>query len=200
MHCCHPPPSLSHKQAVFSSTLSAQVAPLTRSLHRIHCNMRTQFPDLRLIQYDCGEWWNGYKQGKHSVFKTLAQSELNNNDPWKKLRPSHITLQTHQRVLIVWINLKTEWCAFVVRFLLSTRCRTSCSVQDQSEQMEGLFGLQWIPSCVKVWTLTGPFQHVNVCWSKPFQCSSGYMFRFRIVEARSSLQSEVWWSLQPVSC
>ncbi|XP_047234020.1 helicase SRCAP isoform X3 [Girardinichthys multiradiatus] len=55
MHCCHPPPSLSHKQAVFSSTLSALVAPLTRSLHRIHCNMRTQFPDLRLIQYDCGK-------------------------------------------------------------------------------------------------------------------------------------------------
>ncbi|XP_037546884.1 helicase SRCAP [Nematolebias whitei] len=55
MHCCHPPPSLSHKQAVFSSTLSAQVAPLTRSLHRIQCSMRTQFPDLRLIQYDCGK-------------------------------------------------------------------------------------------------------------------------------------------------
>ncbi|XP_028989609.1 helicase SRCAP isoform X2 [Betta splendens] len=55
MHCCHPPPSLSHKQAVFSTMLSTQVAPLTRSLHRIHCNMRTQFPDLRLIQYDCGK-------------------------------------------------------------------------------------------------------------------------------------------------
>ncbi|XP_072230229.1 uncharacterized protein srcap [Leuresthes tenuis] len=55
MHCCHPPPSLSHKQAVFSSALSNQVIPLTRSLHRIQCNMRTQFPDLRLIQYDCGK-------------------------------------------------------------------------------------------------------------------------------------------------
>uniref|UniRef100_A0A7N6AIU2 Snf2-related CREBBP activator protein n=1 Tax=Anabas testudineus TaxID=64144 RepID=A0A7N6AIU2_ANATE len=55
MHCCHPPPSLSHKQGVFSSMLSTQVAPLTRSLHRIQCNMRTQFPDLRLIQYDCGK-------------------------------------------------------------------------------------------------------------------------------------------------
>ncbi|XP_074519891.1 uncharacterized protein srcap [Halichoeres trimaculatus] len=55
MHCCHPPPSLSHKQAVFSSTLSSQVAPLSRSLHRIQCYMRTQFPDLRLIQYDCGK-------------------------------------------------------------------------------------------------------------------------------------------------
>ncbi|KAF6727227.1 Helicase SRCAP [Oryzias melastigma] len=55
MHCCHPPPSLHHKREVFSSALSAHVAPLTRSLHRIQCNMRTQFPDLRLIQYDCGK-------------------------------------------------------------------------------------------------------------------------------------------------
>ncbi|KAM6896949.1 uncharacterized protein srcap [Xenentodon cancila] len=55
MHCCHPPPSLSHKQTIFSSMLSAQVTPLTRSLHRIQCSMRTQFPDLRLIQYDCGK-------------------------------------------------------------------------------------------------------------------------------------------------
>uniref|UniRef100_A0AAQ5XDA2 Snf2-related CREBBP activator protein n=1 Tax=Amphiprion ocellaris TaxID=80972 RepID=A0AAQ5XDA2_AMPOC len=55
MHCCHPPPSLSHKQAVFSSMLSTQVVPLTGSLHHIQCYMRTQFPDLRLIQYDCGK-------------------------------------------------------------------------------------------------------------------------------------------------
>ncbi|XP_054624215.1 helicase SRCAP isoform X2 [Dunckerocampus dactyliophorus] len=55
MHCCHPPPSLGHKEAMFSSALSEQVTPLTRSLHRIQCNMRTQFPDLRLIQYDCGK-------------------------------------------------------------------------------------------------------------------------------------------------
>uniref|UniRef100_A0A8C3B2L7 Snf2-related CREBBP activator protein n=1 Tax=Cyclopterus lumpus TaxID=8103 RepID=A0A8C3B2L7_CYCLU len=55
MHCCHPPPSLSHTQTVFSSLLSSQVTPRTRSLHRIQCYMRTQFPDLRLIQYDCGK-------------------------------------------------------------------------------------------------------------------------------------------------
>ncbi|KAM7381183.1 hypothetical protein PAMA_012161 [Pampus argenteus] len=55
MHCCHPPPSLSHKQAVFSSMLATEIAPLTGSLHRIQCYMRTQFPDLRLIQYDCGK-------------------------------------------------------------------------------------------------------------------------------------------------
>lgn len=55
MHCCHPPPSLSNKQAAFSSMLSSQLTPLTGSLHRIQCYMRTQFPDLRLIQYDCGK-------------------------------------------------------------------------------------------------------------------------------------------------
>lgn len=79
MHCCHPPPSLSHKQAAFSSQLSTQVAPLTRSLHRIQCYMRTQFPDLRLIQYDCGKmsrcffvailvWKQEQKEDWHSVF------------------------------------------------------------------------------------------------------------------------------------
>ncbi|KAI5623239.1 helicase SRCAP isoform X2 [Silurus asotus] len=55
MHCCHPPPSLSYQQALFSSTISANFSPLMHMLHRIHCNMRTHFPDLRLIQYDCGK-------------------------------------------------------------------------------------------------------------------------------------------------
>lgn len=55
MHSSHPPPSLSQKEADFTSTLSTQVIPLTRCLHRVQCNMRTQFPDLRLIQYDCGK-------------------------------------------------------------------------------------------------------------------------------------------------
>ncbi|XP_022524623.2 helicase SRCAP isoform X1 [Astyanax mexicanus] len=55
MHCCHPPPSHSHQQALFSSMLSAHVSPLLHVLHRVQCNMRTHFPDLRLIQYDCGK-------------------------------------------------------------------------------------------------------------------------------------------------
>lgn len=55
MHSCHPPPSLSHKEATFTSELATEVAPLIRSLHHIHCSMRTQFPDLRLIEYDCGK-------------------------------------------------------------------------------------------------------------------------------------------------
>ncbi|KAI4873498.1 hypothetical protein NFI96_032585, partial [Prochilodus magdalenae] len=55
MHCCHPPPSLSNQQALFSSMLSTHFSSLMHALHRIQCYMRTQFPDLRLIQYDCGK-------------------------------------------------------------------------------------------------------------------------------------------------
>ncbi|TSK14700.1 Helicase domino [Bagarius yarrelli] len=55
MHSCHPPPSRNHQQALLSSTLSAHLSPLMQILHSIRCNMRTLFPDLRLIQYDCGK-------------------------------------------------------------------------------------------------------------------------------------------------
>uniref|UniRef100_A0A8C8ICS8 Snf2-related CREBBP activator protein n=1 Tax=Oncorhynchus tshawytscha TaxID=74940 RepID=A0A8C8ICS8_ONCTS len=70
MHSCHPPPSLSHQQAVFTSLLSSQVAPLARSLHRIQCNMRTHFPDLRLIQYDCGKL-----QTLHTLLRRLKEGQ-----------------------------------------------------------------------------------------------------------------------------
>nr|XP_034991115.1 helicase SRCAP isoform X3 [Zootoca vivipara] len=55
MHTSHPPPSLLLQQAVFKETLRQELSPRASGLHRIICNMRTQFPDLRLIQYDCGK-------------------------------------------------------------------------------------------------------------------------------------------------
>ncbi|XP_069507730.1 helicase SRCAP isoform X2 [Ambystoma mexicanum] len=55
VHTCHPPPSLTVQQVVFKETLRHELAPRCHSLHRVLCNMRTQFPDLRLIQYDCGK-------------------------------------------------------------------------------------------------------------------------------------------------
>ncbi|XP_054849171.1 helicase SRCAP isoform X5 [Eublepharis macularius] len=55
MHTSHPPPSLLLQQAVFKETLRQELSPHASCLHRIVCNMRTQFPDLRLIQYDCGK-------------------------------------------------------------------------------------------------------------------------------------------------
>ncbi|KAG8140638.1 hypothetical protein E2320_003346 [Naja naja] len=42
-------------QSVFKETLRQELSPHASCLHRIICNMRTQFPDLRLIQYDCGK-------------------------------------------------------------------------------------------------------------------------------------------------
>uniref|UniRef100_A0A286XPV8 Snf2 related CREBBP activator protein n=1 Tax=Cavia porcellus TaxID=10141 RepID=A0A286XPV8_CAVPO len=55
LHACHPPPWLAPRQAAFQEQLACELWPRARPLHRIVCNMRTQFPDLRLIQYDCGK-------------------------------------------------------------------------------------------------------------------------------------------------
>ncbi|XP_076997308.1 helicase SRCAP isoform X4 [Tamandua tetradactyla] len=55
LHACHPPPWLAPRQAAFQEQLAFELWPRARPLHRIVCNMRTQFPDLRLIQYDCGK-------------------------------------------------------------------------------------------------------------------------------------------------
>ncbi|XP_030066671.1 helicase SRCAP, partial [Microcaecilia unicolor] len=55
LHTSHPPPSLLLQKAVFQDTLQRELSPYASCLHRIICNMRTQFPDLRLIQYDCGK-------------------------------------------------------------------------------------------------------------------------------------------------
>uniref|UniRef100_A0A2K5QXA4 Snf2 related CREBBP activator protein n=2 Tax=Cebus imitator TaxID=2715852 RepID=A0A2K5QXA4_CEBIM len=55
LHACHPPPWLAPRQAAFHEQLASELWPRARPLHRIVCNMRTQFPDLRLIQYDCGK-------------------------------------------------------------------------------------------------------------------------------------------------
>ncbi|XP_070583937.1 helicase SRCAP isoform X1 [Erythrolamprus reginae] len=55
IHASHPPPTLLLQQSVFKETLRQELSPHAGCLHRIICNMRTQFPDLRLIQYDCGK-------------------------------------------------------------------------------------------------------------------------------------------------
>lgn len=55
LHACHPPPWMAPHQAAFQEQLASELWPRARPLHRIVCNMRTQFPDLRLIQYDCGK-------------------------------------------------------------------------------------------------------------------------------------------------
>ncbi|XP_040211744.1 helicase SRCAP isoform X3 [Rana temporaria] len=55
LHTSHPPPSMLLQESLFRERLSHELTSHTRCLHRIVSNMRTQFPDLRLIQYDCGK-------------------------------------------------------------------------------------------------------------------------------------------------
>ena len=54
-HTSHPPPSkLWHGQKT-DYEMKTSLSPLTSMLHPIQSAMVTQFPDPRLIQYDCGE-------------------------------------------------------------------------------------------------------------------------------------------------
>ncbi|XP_022250926.1 helicase domino-like [Limulus polyphemus] len=55
MHMSHPPTSTLQKIKLWKQNIQKQLAPLCRYLHPISSNMSTQFPDLRLIQYDCGK-------------------------------------------------------------------------------------------------------------------------------------------------
>uniref|UniRef100_A0A8C4X078 Helicase C-terminal domain-containing protein n=1 Tax=Eptatretus burgeri TaxID=7764 RepID=A0A8C4X078_EPTBU len=73
LHTCHPPPWMVHGERVLRRTLHDELSPRSAYLHRIRCNMRTQFPDLRLIQYDCGKLQTldillrRFKAGTHRV-------------------------------------------------------------------------------------------------------------------------------------
>uniref|UniRef100_A0A803KFH7 Snf2-related CREBBP activator protein n=1 Tax=Xenopus tropicalis TaxID=8364 RepID=A0A803KFH7_XENTR len=55
LHTSHPPPSMLLQESIFRESMRRELTPHSRCLHRIVSNMRTQFPDLRLIQYDCGK-------------------------------------------------------------------------------------------------------------------------------------------------
>lgn len=55
MHASHAPPSYLNKERHLEETLHTQLVPKTAILHPIVINMKTQLPELRLIQYDCGK-------------------------------------------------------------------------------------------------------------------------------------------------
>uniref|UniRef100_UPI00358EE607 uncharacterized protein isoform X2 n=1 Tax=Myxine glutinosa TaxID=7769 RepID=UPI00358EE607 len=73
LHTSHPPPWLVHGERLLRRTLHDEFSLRSAYLHRIRCNMRTQFPDLRLIQYDCGKLQTldillrRFKAGTHRV-------------------------------------------------------------------------------------------------------------------------------------
>ena len=53
-HTSHPPPSNLWGSQKREYDLKSNLSPLASILHPIKSAMMTQFPDPRLIQYDCG--------------------------------------------------------------------------------------------------------------------------------------------------
>lgn len=54
-HASHPPPSKLWQDQRREYALKTTLSPLASMLHPISSGMMTQFPDPRLIQYDCGK-------------------------------------------------------------------------------------------------------------------------------------------------
>uniref|UniRef100_A0A1E1X3Q5 Putative chromatin remodeling complex wstf-iswi small subunit n=1 Tax=Amblyomma aureolatum TaxID=187763 RepID=A0A1E1X3Q5_9ACAR len=55
MRVSHPSPSSLNAERVLEERLAEELGPRCAFLHPVMCNLQTQFPELRLIQYDCGK-------------------------------------------------------------------------------------------------------------------------------------------------
>ena len=55
LRVAHPDPSLVVQQKWLAQHLRQELRPLSTRLNDIHMKMSIQFPELRLIQYDCGK-------------------------------------------------------------------------------------------------------------------------------------------------
>lgn len=55
MHVPHPVPSDQLNQELFEKEIESHLGPTKKILHSVVSNMRAQFPETRLIQYDCGK-------------------------------------------------------------------------------------------------------------------------------------------------
>ena len=56
MHASHPSPTWTQKHRHLEFTLSKELKAKTVMLHKINSKMTVQFPELRLIEYDCGKF------------------------------------------------------------------------------------------------------------------------------------------------
>lgn len=82
MHVSHPVPWKVQEERNFTHDLHTDLSPKCDFLHPIVSNFRTQFPELRLIQYDCGklqkldELLYELKQGGHRVLIFTQMSRM----------------------------------------------------------------------------------------------------------------------------
>ena len=56
MHTCHPPPSYLTRQKHIEERLQSELSDKLHILHPIIRGQLLQFPEVRLIQYDCGRF------------------------------------------------------------------------------------------------------------------------------------------------
>ena len=55
LHVCHPPPLWQQRRSRMEVVLKTQLTQPCDLLHPVATRMSFQFPETRLIQYDCGE-------------------------------------------------------------------------------------------------------------------------------------------------
>ena len=55
LHVCHPPPLWQHRRRKMEVVLREQLTQPCELLHPVATRRSFQFPETRLIQYDCGE-------------------------------------------------------------------------------------------------------------------------------------------------
>lgn len=56
MHTSHPPPSVLNMEQMREQLLHKELSPQTACLHPVATRTAVQFPEARLIQYDCGKF------------------------------------------------------------------------------------------------------------------------------------------------
>ncbi len=56
LHIAHPAPSFMNAEKRNMQLLEDSLSPVCAFFHPLVSNMKTQFPELRLIQYDCGQY------------------------------------------------------------------------------------------------------------------------------------------------
>ena len=61
LHCHHPPPSHALRETELADAISRHLSPASSLLHTAATAASLQFPETRLIQYDCGKLMHLYQ-------------------------------------------------------------------------------------------------------------------------------------------
>lgn len=130
LHMSHPPPSYLSKMQNLKETLHGELMPKTSFMHPIARGLKMQFPEVRLIQYDCGKLQTldlllrRLKAGKHRalIFTQMTKmldvlESFLNYHGYIYLRLDGTTRVEQRQVLMERFNADTR----IFCFILSTR-------------------------------------------------------------------------------